>query len=220
MSQHSDYEISRSYLIASLSFVKPICLTKWMGRDKTMNTSSYLELKKKSLNTNPQHFAQSLEFDEIINIACNMLHNEEWDNDLQKYAIQVLEALRKRSPNQWNATWRYDAILGYAYDVILDYDNRYIAYKRAYDNANLPPPELLVALARCCWAPGEPPITEAEAISLAKRAVETVPYIEALELLRGLYKSVGNTKEQTHCENDLKVAMEIGKHLPDFFTQL
>lgn len=117
-------------------------------------------------------------------------------------------------PKEWNANWKYDALLGYAYHIILKYDERYAAYKRAFDKIEPPPPELLVAMARCCIAPGKPPITEEEAISLVKQAIATAPYVEAVELLRGLYKSIGNIKEQRYWEKVLENIKEASPHLP------
>ncbi|CCB86949.1 putative uncharacterized protein [Parachlamydia acanthamoebae UV-7] len=54
-----------------------------------------------------------------------------------------------------------------------------------FKKVQIPPPQLLVVMARCCIAPDKPPITEKEAISLVKQAIAIVPYIEAVELLRG-----------------------------------
>lgn len=183
-----------------------------MGDHKIMK--NYTRLKQKSNDFTPIQLANALGFDEALHMACNMLNNEKWDENLQEYATSLLEEIRTRHPKQWNSTWRHDALLGYAYHITLKYDERYIAYKRAFNNAHSPPPQLLVAMARCCIAPGKPPITEEEAISLIKQAIKTTPYIEGVELLRGLYKSLGNIKEQKYWENILENTKEHGIHLP------
>ena len=85
-------------------------------------------------------------------------------------------------------------MLGYTYHILLKYDERYKAYKRAFDRASPPPPELLVAIARCCIAPGKPQITEEEAILLIKQAIKTTPYVEGIQLLISLYESMRNIK--------------------------
>ncbi|WP_428418496.1 hypothetical protein [Parachlamydia sp.] len=87
-----------------------------------------------------------------------------------------------------------------------------------FKKVQIPPPQLLVVMARCCIAPGKPPITEKEAISLVKQAIAIVPYIEAVELLRGLYKSTGNVKEQLYWEKILENIKENGTHLPSAST--
>ena len=178
-----------------------------------MNQMNYTQLKEKS-NRNPSVLLNTLGFDEALQMACTMLNNKEWDESLQEYATSLLEELRKKYPEKWNSSWRYDAFLGYAYHIILKYDERYSAYKRAFDKIHPAPPELLVAMARCCVAPGKPPLTEEEAILLVKEAVKTIPYIEAVELIKGLYKSTGNIKEQRYWENILENLYENGIHLP------
>lgn len=151
-----------------------------------MNLFSYTELKRKSDDNEPSSL-DVLGFEETLVIARQMLNNEEWDEDLQGYAVNLLEELQHKYSEKWNSNWKYDAFLGYAYDIILKYDERYEAYKRAFDKVHPPPPQLLVALAGCCWAPGHPPMTEEEAILLVKQVIANEMYIEAVELLRGLY---------------------------------
>lgn len=179
-----------------------------------MNGGKYLKLKHKSNSYSPSVLIDLIGFNEALVIACDMLNNEEWDESLQEYAINILEELRKKYPEVWDANWKYDALLGYAYHIILKYDERYTAYKRAFNKIHPPPPQLLVAMARCYFAPGKPPITEEEAISFVKQAIKTTPYVEGVELLRGLYKSIGNVKEQKHWETVLENIKDTGIHLP------
>lgn len=179
-----------------------------------MNSLTYTELKQKSENYAPLDLVSELGFEKTLNVARQMLTSEEWDESLQEYATKLLEEIRKKYPEKWNLNWKYDAFLGYAYDIVLKYDERYTSYKRALDKVHPPPPQLLVALAGCCWGPGKPPITEEEAISLVKQAIVSVNYVEAIELLRGLYKSIGNVKEQKHWDKVLENIKDRGTHLP------
>lgn len=179
-----------------------------------MSSEKFLNLKKKADHHTPSNLVNLLGFQESVHMACNMLINDEWDEFLQKYAALLLEETQKKYPTLWNSSWRYDALLGYTYHIILKYDERYLAYKRAFNKIQPPPPELLVAMARCCIAPGKPPITEEEAIVLVKQAIKTTPYIEGISLLIGLYKSIGNNKEQMHWENILSNIQKTAPHLP------
>jgi hypothetical protein len=179
-----------------------------------MTPLTYSELKQKSISYKPSDLVDELGFEDTLNMARHMLNNKKWDESLQEYATNLLEELRKKYFEKWNSNWKYDAFLGYAYDIILKYDERYASYKRAFDKTSLPPPELLVAIAGCCWAPGQPSITEEEAISFVKQAIETTPYVEGVELLRGLYKSIGNVKEQQYWEKVLEEIKDNGPHLP------
>lgn len=165
---------------------------------------NYKDLKQKSISYTPTELVNRLSFGQAMQTACEMLRNEEWDEQLQIYAADILELLRQKYPEKWNSSWRFDAFLGYAYHILLKYDERYAAYKSAFDKVNPKPPQLLIAMARCYMTPGKPPITEQEAINLVKQAVKDFPCIEGFELLAGLYKSMGNIKEQEYWQNFLK----------------
>lgn len=179
-----------------------------------MMKNSYTELKKKSNDYTPLKLASLVGFDEGLRIAYDMLNNEEWDEDLQEYSTNFLEELRKINPEKWNSSWKFDALLGYGYHVILKYDERYAAYKRAFEKVYPPPPQLLIAMARCCWGPGSPPITEDEAISLVKQAMSKEIYYEGASLLIGLYKSRADVKEQAYWETILEKMKGKEVHLP------
>lgn len=179
-----------------------------------MNPLTYEELKQTSISHTPSNLLNEIKFEKTLEIARRMLINEEWDETLQEYSINLLEELKKKYCEKWNSNWKYDAFLGYAYDIVLNYDERYASYKRAFEKVSPPPPELLVAIAGCCWAPGKPPITEEDSISLVKQAIKTTPYIEGVELLIGLYKSAGKVKEQQYWEKTLEKIKNNGPHLP------
>lgn len=179
--------------------------------DKVIPT--HKELKEISTIFSAANLVNNRGFDESLNVARQILENEEWDQELQEYAVDLLEEIRKQFSEKWNSNWRYDAFLGYAYNIIFKYDERYAAYKRAFNRISPPPPQLLTALAECCWAPGSPPITEQEAILLVKEAMKEVPYIEAAQLIRGLYKSIGDTNQQVYWERILEKIKDNGIHL-------
>lgn len=162
---------------------------------------TYQELKKISLRYDPADLVISDGFIPSLYMAKEMLLHEEWDEELQEYAVKILEELRRGFPKQWDSSWKYDAFLGYAYHIILKYDERYKAYLRAFNKVTIPSPELLVAMANCFFCPGQPPITIEQAISFVKQAIENTQYFEAVESLRALYKFIGNSKEQKYWES-------------------
>jgi hypothetical protein len=175
---------------------------------------SYEELKMKSESCVPAEWAAKLGFEEAFVLARKMLFNIVGDDSLREYAVEVLEAIRQKYPDQWNSSWKYDAFLGYAYNITLDYDKRYFYYKSAFDKVHPCPPELLVALSGCYATPGKPPITEEEAIALVKQAIQSTLYIEAVARLRTLYDSIGDVKEQHYWEQVLETIKYNGTHLP------
>lgn len=175
---------------------------------------TYEDLKHKSAEYIPSELVKQFGFENSLILSKQMLMNEKWDESLQAYAAKLLEEIRKSYPKEWNASWKYDAFLGYAYHILLKYDERYAAYKNALEKIQSPPPELLIAMARCCIAPGTPPLSDEEAISLSKQAIQNVPYVEGIELLIRLYKSAGNVKEQQHWVNVLEKMGKDVLHLP------
>lgn len=188
-----------------------------------MKNISYSKLKEQVSLFRPSELVDILKFNKSLEMALNMLNNEEWEESLQEYGTELLEAMREKYPEKWNSSWRYDALLGYAYDIILKYDERYMAYKRALDKISPAPPQLLIAIAGCCIAPGKPPISEEEAILLVKEAIQVTPYIEGIELLKGLYKSIGNREKQKYWEDVLNKIGESGPQLPlldDFSNEI
>jgi hypothetical protein len=89
----------------------------------------------------PMEIVQILSFRDSLRVAYRLLHNHGWDENLQNYVIELVEAVRGVYPKEWNESWKYDAYLGMAYDIRYEQDKRYEAYKRAFDRAN-PPPRL------------------------------------------------------------------------------
>lgn len=175
---------------------------------------NYEELKFLSKSANPKELIANLAFNEGVLLAKDLLNNDEWDDELQEYSANLLEEIRKKYPKEWSSNWKYDAFLGYVYHIILKYDERFLAYKRAFEKVSSPPPQLLIAMARCCRAPGIPPLTEEESIDLVKQALSEKNYYEGVSLLRGLYKSTGNKKEEEYWEQVLENINEDEYSLP------
>ena len=100
-----------------------------------------------------------LNFKEGITLAYLMLYNNEWDEKIQNYSVELLYAIRKNYPKEWDSSWKFDAFLGNACNITLRYAERYEAYKRASKKVKPIPPSLLVLLARCYISPGIPPVS-------------------------------------------------------------
>lgn len=179
-----------------------------------MINKTYKKLKLLSKLTTPKELSDKLSFKEGVLLAKNLLNNDEWDDELQGYSANFLEEIRRLHPNEWNSSWKFDAFLGYVYHIILKYDESFLAYKRAFEKVSPPPPQLLIAMARCCRAPGTPPITEDESIELVKQALSDKNYYEGVSLLRGLYKLKGNQKAQDYWEQLLENISEGESSLP------
>lgn len=137
---------------------------------------------------------KNLSFKDGLRLAYKLLYNENWDDDLQENSIKLFQEIRKIYPQEWNNSWEYDALLGLACDITSKHEERYEAYKRAFDRAKNPPPRLLIELARCCVCPGLPPISYDNAIQLVLKALKEAPYTDGISLLCNIY-SLKNDKE-------------------------
>lgn len=165
-------------------------------------------------NETPFDVVQKFGFEETIRLATSMLMDESWDEELQGFATSLLRELMNKYPDKWNSSWRFDALLGFANNIIMDYDARYEAYKRAMEKTSSPPAELLIALARCYNSPGIPPVTEAEAINLIKKAIKNKLYPEGVRLLKGLYRITGDKQEENYWNKILTAIEDTGPELP------
>ena len=62
----------------------------------------------------PENVAKTLLFLDNIRLAYRLLYNNDWNNDLQEYSLKLFKATRDLYPNEWNANWEYNALLGIA----------------------------------------------------------------------------------------------------------
>lgn len=138
-----------------------------------------------------------------------MHSNEEVDNDLINFSVDLLQLIRKKYPHDWDSDWRNDLFL---VDVCnfttLRPSECYEAYKRASlkFNSNLPP-ILLIALAGCYLFPGNP-ISIHEAEKLVMAALEKEKSIEAVVLIRGICKMQEREQEFNYWD---KILTELEK---------
>jgi hypothetical protein len=147
---------------------------------------------------------ESFSFADGLSLAYKLLLNENWDQNLQEFSIKLLNKLRNVFPEIWNASWQYDALLGMACNITNKYEERYEAYKRAYDKAENPPPGLFIELARCCICPGSPPISYDDAIELVLRAIKNAPYADGIGLLSHIYSLKDDATNEEYWKNILK----------------
>jgi hypothetical protein len=159
-------------------------MTKKIDLDYFFKTN---DLKKLIISYQPEDIAKECSFREGLRIAYRLLFDVKRDESFQDYAIRLFEEIRLVHSTEWNASWEYDALLGLAYHVRCEYEERYEAYRRAFDKALDPPPGLLIAFAHCCICPGHPPITYDYAVELVLRALKNNKYVDGFYLLAHLY---------------------------------
>lgn len=159
----------------------------------------------------PSEIVKALSFKDGLRLAYRLLYNDGWDEYLQDYAIKLLYELREFYSKEWNKSWKYDALIGLACDITYKHEERYEAYKRAFEKVDEPPPRLLIELARCCICPGPPPISYDQAIELVMKALKNVQYADGVSLLCNLYSLKDEDEKKNYWSNVLKNMNDSGK---------
>jgi hypothetical protein len=190
-----------------------------MGNIKIMSKEDLRALIHKQrwkdiIKLNIDEVAPLLDFKEGLQLAYELLYNKSWDDELQEYAVQLLYVIRKTFPQEWNASWQHDAFLGEACEVTYKYDERYLAYKKAFDAVTNPLPGLLIALANCCVCPGPTPISFDDALELVKRAVKDYLYIDAVGLMHILYSRKNDTENTQYWKELMTQLKDTNKRAP------
>jgi tetratricopeptide (TPR) repeat protein len=167
----------------------------------------------------PKILTKGCSFKEGMALTYRMLFNEERDDGLSNYAVQLLEEIRQFYPKEWSLDWKNDVFLGDACYITMRYEEQYKAYKRAFEKANPPPASLLISLAGC-YLMQEPPITLDEAENLSKKALEKEISVEGVVLLRGIYAEKKEQAKFDYWDNILQEVQKKNIHTqntwPDF----
>lgn len=172
----------------------------------------------------PEDVSKSLFFEDGLRLAYHLLYNDDWNSELQCYAVELINKLRLKYPDDWQKSWKYDALLGMGYHITSQHEERYDAYKRAFDRCKQPPPGLLIEFARCSICPGIPPISYGNAIELVMQAISKIPYSDGINLLCNLY-SLQNDKEKQSYWTKILYELPEGKEMhspsiePDFLVE-
>jgi len=183
-----------------------------------MNTISELfkahKLKEISQNYKPNEIIKNLSFKDGMLLGYQLLLNDEMDDILREYAVNLIEENRQAHPKEWDEDWRNDIFLGDAYYLIMKYEERYEAYKRASKKVFPAPPALLVSLAGCYLLPGSP-ITLDKAERLVLEALGKEKTIEAATLIRGIYKTKGNIDKYYYWDEILQKLENENTYMKD-----
>lgn len=164
----------------------------------------------------PNILAKNLSLKDGKTLAYQMLFGDtiEKAEDLSDYAAQLLQELRKVHSKEWTQDWRNDVFLGDICYMAMKGEERYEAYKRAYNKVIHPPPALLISLAGC-YTLLEPPITLDEAEELVKKALEKEMSIEGAILLRGIYAEKGDQTKFDYWDRILEGLRQKNIHTQD-----
>ncbi|MGA8164986.1 MAG: hypothetical protein WB791_08200 [Waddliaceae bacterium] len=154
-----------------------------------------------------KRLAKDLSFIEGLILSRRLLEDENWDDNLQTFAIELIKSIKEVYQKEWDTDWRYDAYLGYAYDLRgWDYEEKFDAYKKAANKSVTPDPEVLMRLAMIWSYPGvyKSKIDEKQAIELLENAMKKKPYVEGVSCLIDLYNEIGKMQEKHYWEKVLE----------------
>lgn len=146
-------------------------------------------------------------------IASRMLYNKEGEETIQNYAVELLYAIRKKYSTEWDLCWKLDILLGMGCDIIMRYDERYLAYKSASEKISPVPSSLKVLLAECYFSPGTPPVTQKEAKELLLEALEREQTIEAVSSIIWICERQKKLDEVRYWNQILKKVEQKNLHI-------
>ncbi len=162
-----------------------------------------------------EEISKSLSFNDGLRLAYHLLYNENWDDELQYCAVELLKQLRSRYQLEWDKSWKNDALLGMGFYITSQHEERYDCFKKSFDKCQEPPPGLLIELARCSVCPGTPPISYDKAIELVMQAISKIPYFDGINLLCNLYSLKNDNEKKLYWEKVLDALPENDKiHSP------
>lgn len=164
-----------------------------------------------------------LNFTEAMWLTKYLIYSDMHNEENQQYGLKLIFEIKSHFVFEWEKDWKNDIFLGDICSFLCLYDEQYISYKSAYDKLIEPPASLLLLLAGCRNAPGNPPITEEEAEFYLRRAAEKKITFETALMMRSLYERKGNYSQAKHWDKLYKTLEK--QHicsdllLPDIFTK-
>lgn len=163
----------------------------------------------------PENLAHELTMLEGLQLASTIGMADFFDCAMTDYSLKLLEAIRAIHRKQWDSSWRYDAFLGRCYRFAMEHEKAFEAYKSAMKKApEYPHPSLLIALAGCIDLPGGVSIKYSTAVGYLKMAIKDYLYIDAVMLLRSIYRIQKDTVNEEFWSEMLARALKTGIFAP------
>jgi hypothetical protein len=179
------------------------------------------ELKMIYRKVAPKAIVDRLSFRGSMLLAHQFLLNDEMDDDLRSYAVNLIEEIQRNFSKEWEKDWRNELFLGDAYHLLMQHKKRLEAYQRALKRTSSNPHAILVSISGCYLAP-DSSVTINQAENLLLEALKKEETIEAVTLLRGIYQTKGDSSNFSYWNDILKRLEENKVYIidkwPDFLT--
>lgn len=206
--------ISGTKIHASFICIQSKCYLKdaWVVMTRKDSISDLFQQKnwKEFIYYTPSKIARALSYEEAFMTSYYAFFHDFKNEELQRFSIKLLFAIREVYPDRWNEDWKNEVFLGNLCEYNCQYDDRYDAYLRAYNKVSHPPANLLILLAHCNICPGVPPISQEESEYLLKEAIKQEKSYEAAHALYWLYKDAENHQEANYWKAMAEEAKEKG----------
>ncbi len=147
----------------------------------------------------PEQVVDNMTFVGALKVAYQILIPKTQEKERRKYGFAIADLLFRIRETEMNTSWKHYALLGHLYTVYPEYvDEHYLAYKRAMDLADNPPPRLLIEMARCCQIPGFRRLPTIEALEFAKQAIQGYLFVDGVKLLCEIYAERDEGQQLAH----------------------
>ena len=203
----------------------------YLGEESLGSINAWIEFCEKM--DEDDKFFKSLSFKDGIILAYRMLHNKQNDKEIQRKAISILGGMQKYYPEEWRSSWKFEFLLGYAYDFIccnelrdeLHFktrcETRLATHRRASENVTPIPPSLLVHIAKCYDPLGKSPIGRGEAQGYLEEALEIEPTIEGAFLICKIFEEKKDlVQEAVYWKEVLEKAQKENLHIQNLLPEI
>ncbi len=164
-----------------------------MNKDKLKELINKKEWLLLIENYSPKSICCLLNFKEAMLLSERLFFKEKYNYIQEQFALNLALEIKNHFKVEWKNDWKNEVFLGAMYNILCLYDEKYVCYKKAYDQLEDPPATLLFFLSNCNDTPDIPPITDEEAESYLKRAVEKKITYEVALSMRTLCRKKGET---------------------------
>ncbi len=79
-----------------------------------INQKEWMNISKEYAS---KFLAENLSFIDALILSRLLLENEDFDDTIQIFAIELIKSIKEFHKEQWEGDWRHEAYLGYAYGL-------------------------------------------------------------------------------------------------------
>lgn len=163
----------------------------------------------------PDDVARALDFPTALRAALACADNPWKVQSISRYAVGLLESLRRAHPHAWQSDVRHELALATVADKTFAFDERNAALRRALQAQRPPLPEVVWQVAETLYAPEQAPVSEPEAQAMLEDALARQPFAAAAARLAWLYERSGQPAQAREWRRQEALLRKAGEVEPD-----